>query len=75
MKPTNRKSFAANLLMWSNSTLGSSFKVKQWLIGLVSCLSGGYTLHQFSNVLGLVFEYGICIFDIYKKVYYLHQEG
>ena len=27
------KSWAKNLLMWSDLTLGSSFKVKQWLIG------------------------------------------
>ena len=29
----NRKSWAKNLLMWSDFTLGSSFKVKRWLIG------------------------------------------
>ena len=29
MKPTYRKSWAANLLMWLDSTLGPSFKVKQ----------------------------------------------
>ena len=33
MKPTCRKSWAKNLLMWSDFTLGSSFKVKPWLIG------------------------------------------
>ena len=31
--PTYRKSWAKNLLMWSDFTLGSSFKVKRWLIG------------------------------------------
>ena len=29
MKPTHRKSWAGNLLMWSDLTLRSSFKVKQ----------------------------------------------
>ena len=29
MKPTYRKSWAGNLLMWSDLTLGHSFKVKQ----------------------------------------------
>ena len=30
MKPTYNKSWAGNLLMWSDMTLGPSFKVKQW---------------------------------------------
>ena len=29
MKPTYRKSWASNLLMWSDLTLGPSFKVKR----------------------------------------------
>ena len=29
MKPSYRKSWAGNLLMWSDLTLGPSFKVKQ----------------------------------------------
>ena len=29
MKPTSRKSWAGNLLMWSDLTLGPSFKVKR----------------------------------------------
>ena len=33
VKPTYRKSWARNLLMWSDFTLGSSFEVKRWLIG------------------------------------------
>ena len=37
MKPTYRKSWARNLLMWSDLALGPSFKET-----LVSCLSGGY---------------------------------
>ena len=34
MSPTRRKSWTGNLLMWSDFMLGSSFKVKRWLIGL-----------------------------------------
>ena len=30
MKPTYRKSWASNLLLWSDMTFGLSFKVKQW---------------------------------------------
>ena len=33
MKPTYRRSWAANLLMFSDLTLGLSFKVKQWFTG------------------------------------------
>ena len=33
MKPTYRKSWAVNLLMFSDSTLHPSFKVKQWFTG------------------------------------------
>ena len=33
MKPTYRKSWAGNLLMFSDLTLGPSFKVKLWFTG------------------------------------------
>ena len=33
MKPTYRRSWAENLLMFSDLTLGPSFKVKRWLTG------------------------------------------
>ena len=33
MTQTYRKLWAKNLLMWSDLTLGSSFKVKRWSIG------------------------------------------
>ena len=33
MKPTYRRSWAGNLLMFSDLTLGPSFKVKQWFTG------------------------------------------
>ena len=54
MKPIYRKSWSGNLLVWSDLTLGPSFKVKRWFTGLVSCLSGGYNLHRFSDALGVV---------------------
>ena len=54
MKPSYSTLWARNILMWSDLTLGFSYKVKQWLIALVSCLFGGYNLHRFSNALGLV---------------------
>ena len=40
--------------MWPDFTLGSSFEVKRWLIGFGEFSSGGYNLHQSSNVLDLV---------------------
>ena len=33
MKPTYRMSWAGNLLMFSDLTLGLSFKVKRWFTG------------------------------------------
>ena len=32
-KPTYRKSWAGNLLMWTDLMFGPSFKVKQWFTG------------------------------------------
>ena len=53
-----RKLWAKNLLMWSDFTLGSSFKVKGWLIGFgefsLWWIQFGYNLHRFSDALGLV---------------------
>ena len=43
------KSWAKNLLMWSDLTLGSSFKVKQWLIGFGEL---SFWWIQFASVLG-----------------------
>ena len=62
MKPTYRKSWAGNLLMWTDLTLVSSFKVKQWFTGfvdlcslaLLSCLSSGYKFTSFLLCVGLV---------------------
>ena len=52
--PTNlQELWAKNLLIWSDFSLGFS-KVKHVLMALVSFLSGGYNLHQFSGVIGLV---------------------
>ena len=67
-KPAYIKSWAGNLLVWSDLTLGLSLKVKcgqpnlKVLITclllvlevLVHCLYGGYNLHRFSDALGLV---------------------
>ena len=33
VKPTHRKSWAGNLLMWLDLTFGSSFKFKRWFTG------------------------------------------
>ena len=33
VKPTYRKSWAGNLLMWSDLALDPSFKIKQWFTG------------------------------------------
>ena len=52
MKPTYRKSWAGNLVMWSDLTFGLSFKVKDGSLALVSCF--GYNLHPSSDALGLV---------------------
>ena len=35
MKPIYRRSWAGNLLMFSDLTLGPSFKVKRWFTGFV----------------------------------------
>ena len=39
VKPTNRKSWAGNLLIWSDLTLDPSFKVKQGLPNLKVLIS------------------------------------
>ena len=52
--PTYRKSWAKNLLIWSDFTLGFSFKVKRCYNGFGEFSSGGYNLHRFSDALGLV---------------------
>ena len=51
MKPTYRKSWAGNILMWSYLALGPSFMVKQWFTGFGELDTN---LHQFSDALGLV---------------------
>ena len=52
--PTYRKSWAKNLLIWSDFF----FKVKRCYNGFGEFSSGGYNLHRFSDALGLVI---ICI--------------
>ena len=39
MKPTHRRSWAGNLLMFSDLTLGPSFKVRRWFTFLTLDLS------------------------------------
>ena len=48
MKPTYRKSWAGNLLMWSDLALGPPSRSNNGSLALVSCLSGGY---KFASVL------------------------
>ena len=55
MKPTYRKSWASNFLLWSDLTFGLSFKVKRGSLTLVSCLSGGYSCVSVIGCVGLVF--------------------
>ena len=60
MKLTYRKSWAGNLLMFSDLTLGPSFKVKQWFTGfgelsfrwIQICI--GSPMHRSSSVNGLL---------------------
>ena len=54
MKLTYKRSWAGNLLMFSDLTLGPSFKVKRWFAGLVSCLFGGYKFALVLRCVGLV---------------------
>ena len=42
MKLTYRKSWAGNLLMWSEWAFGSPSRSNTGSLALVSCLSGGY---------------------------------
>ena len=54
MKPTCRMSLAGNLLMWSDLTLGPSFRSNDGSLTLVSCLSGGYKFASVLQCVGLV---------------------
>ena len=59
MQPTNRKSWAGNLLMWSDLVLGPSFKVKRWFTGFGELsLHGDPQLGQFGR--SLVYLSGSC---------------
>ena len=55
MKPTYRKSWPGNLLIWSGLALGPSCKVKRWFMALLSGLSRGYDLHLIYDELGIVY--------------------
>ena len=47
MKPTDRKLWASNLLLWSDLTFGLSFKVKQWFTDFAHLVDT--VLHQFTD--------------------------
>ena len=51
-----RKSWAGNLLMWSDLTLGPSFKVKRWFTFFSEFFPVDANLHRFSHALGLVIQ-------------------
>ena len=44
-------------LAWSRLALGPSLQVKDGSLALLSCLSVGYNLHWFPDVLGLGFTF------------------
>ena len=50
MKPTYRKSWAGNLLIWSDLTLGPSFKVKQGQPNLKVLITGLLLILEVCNV-------------------------
>ena len=57
VKPTYKKSWAGNLLMWTDLTLVPSFKDKRWFTGFVSCLAGGYKFASVLQCIGVVVIY------------------
>ena len=57
MKPTYRRSWAGNLLMFSYLTLGPSFKVKRWFTGF------GELSFRWIQI-GLVFTYIFFLLDV-----------
>ena len=69
MKPTYRKSWAGNLLIFSDLTLGPSFKVKQWFTGfgelsfrwIQICIGSpmrrsSYVIVAYKNYIFLIFQ-------------------
>ena len=54
MKPTYRRSWAGNLLMFSDLTLGSPSRSNDSSLALVSCLFGGYKFALVLRCVGLV---------------------
>ena len=56
VKPAYRKPWAGNFLMWSQTCpWAPPLRSKDGSLASVSCLSGGYNLYWFSNMLGLVY--------------------
>ena len=58
MKPTYRRSWAENLLMFSDLTLVPPSRSNDGSLALVSCLFDGYKFASILQCVGLV---GICI--------------
>ena len=54
MKTTYRKSWAGNLLTWSDLALGPPSRSNDGSLALVSCLSGGYKFALVQRCVGLV---------------------
>ena len=54
MKPAYKKSWAGNLMMWTDLTLGPSSRSNDDTLALMSCLSSGYKFASALRCLGLV---------------------
>ena len=50
MKPSYRRSWAGNLLMFSDLTLGPPSRSNDGSLALVSCIFGGYKLASVLNI-------------------------
>ena len=62
--------------MWLDLALGPLSRSNNGLLALVSCLSRGYNLHQFSSALGLVYVAFSCYnFNetLFDNLYFLHK--
>ena len=57
MKPTYRRSWARNLLMFSDLTLEPSFKVKQWFTGFGELSFREYNFALVLRCIGLVLHF------------------
>ena len=60
-KPTYRKLWAGNLVVWSDLTLAPPSRSNNGSLALVSCLSNGYKFASVFRCVGLVIK----LFDIF----------